>query len=163
MTAPIAAPPLASLVGRWRGTSRLLTPWTTPAEHHADSTAVVDLVAGGRFATVAYTWAYEGKPCEGFLLVGRETKREVAHASWVDSWHQGDRPLTCEGTVDDAGVVDVRGTYAAPTGPDWGWRIVLDAPDDASFRIVMYNVTPEGEESLAFENAYVRDANPAGA
>jgi hypothetical protein len=158
VTAPTVATPLASLVGRWRGTSRLLTPWATPPEHRSDSTAEVTMVAGGRFATIAYTWAYEGKPCEGFLLVGRETGRDVAHASWVDSWHQSDRPLTCEGTVDEAGVVAVRGTYAAPTGPDWGWRIVLDAPDDASFRLVMYNVTPDGEESLAVENHYSRDA-----
>ena len=71
MTTPTAAIPLASLVGRWRGTSHLLTPWTTPPEHRSDSTAEVALVAGGRFVTVAYTWTYEGRPCEGFLLAGR--------------------------------------------------------------------------------------------
>lgn len=151
--------PLATHAGRWRGTSRLLMPWATPPEHHAESTAELSLVAGGRYVTIAYTWAYDGKPCEGFLLVGRERKRDVAHASWVDSWHQGERPMTCEGTVDDAGAVVVRGSYPAPPGPDWGWRIVVDAPDDAHLAVVMYNVTPEGEESLAFENRYVRAAD----
>jgi hypothetical protein len=155
--------PLALLAGRWHGTSRLLTPWATPPEHRSDSTAEVTLVAGGRFATLAYTWAYEGKPCEGFLLVGREPEQDVAHASWVDSWHQSARPMTCVGTAADTAaadgaMIDVRGAYAAQTGPDWGWRIVLDVPDDASLRLTMYNVTPEGEESLAVESRYARTA-----
>jgi len=42
-----------------------------------------------------------------------------------------------------------RGSYAAPPGPDWGWRTVIEIPDDDSFRMVMYNVSPEGKEELA--------------
>lgn len=157
MTTPNVATPLAPLAGRWRGATRLHTPWTTPATHDSDTTAVVAPVGDGRFATVAYTWTHEGKPCDGALLIGREPAGDVAHASWVDSWHQSAKPLTCTGTVDAAGTLSVRGSYPAPEGPDWGWRIVLDAPDDASFRIVMYNVTPDGEESLAVESRYTRD------
>ena len=158
---PTDATPLAALAGRWRGTSRLFTPWTTPAEHDSETTAVVMPVGRGNFVTVAYTWAHEGKPCSGLLLIGRETKREVAHASWVDSWHQHEHPLTCVGEVDAAGALSVRGSYPAPEGPDWGWRIAIDAPDAASFRIRMYNVTPEGEEMPAVESRYVRERDDA--
>ncbi|MGZ8493366.1 MAG: DUF1579 family protein [Gemmatirosa sp.] len=151
-----ATDPLAPLAGRWQGTNRLVLPWTTPPENDSEATAEIARVAGGRFTTVRYTWAHEGKPCEGFLLVGREPKGNVAHASWVDSWHQSARPLTCVGTVGDDGAIDVRGSYPAPEGPDWGWRIVVHAPDDAHFHITMYNVEPDGEESLAVESRYVR-------
>jgi hypothetical protein len=148
--------PLASHVGRWQGTNRLLTPWTTPAEHMSDATAEVALVANGRFATVTYTWAYEGKPCEGFLLIGREPKGDAAHAAWVDSWHQSAHPLKSVGTAPDARTLDVRGSYPAPEGPDWGWRTVVDATDDATLLVTMYNVTPDGEEMPAVECRYVR-------
>ena len=59
-------------------------------------------------------------------------------------------------------------SYAAPTGPDWGWRTVI-APEGAgagagagadAFSIVMYNISPDGEETLAFRNDYARVAAP---
>jgi hypothetical protein len=52
--------------------------------------------------------------------------------------------------------IDVRGSYAAPPGPNWGWRTVIETPDDDSLRIVMYNVSPEGKEDLAVDAVYRR-------
>jgi hypothetical protein len=52
----------------------------------------------------------------------------------------------------------VRGTYAAPPGPDWGWRIDV-TPDGDKLRIEMHNVWPEeqgGKEELAVEAVYGR-------
>ena len=49
------------------------------------------------------------------------------------------------------GSVDVSGSYAAPPGPDWGWRTTLGPGPDETLRMVMYNVTPDGEEYLAVE------------
>ena len=150
---PLAA--LAALAGRWTGSSLLVLSWETPSEYRSDSTAEVAVVAGGRFVTIAYTWAYKGQPCEGFLLAGRETKTEVANAAWVDSWHQREKPLQSVGTVTADGGVDVRGSYPAPEGPDWGWRTVV-VPTGTGFTLTMYNVTPDGVEELAFENVYAR-------
>ncbi len=158
MTAPTTSSlaALDALAGRWTGTSRLYMPWTTPAESDSTTTAEVRPVAGGRFVTIAYTWSYDGKPCEGFLLAGRETKTDVVNAVWVDSWHQREHPLASTGGVSEGGGIDVRGSYPAPTGPDWGWRTTVLADGADAFRIVMYNISPEGEEMLAFENRYTR-------
>jgi hypothetical protein len=63
--------------------------------------------------------------------------------------------MTCEGMATDANV-DVRGSYAAPPGPDWGWRTIIDRNNRDLFRLVMYNITPEGEEQIAVETLYGR-------
>lgn len=55
----------------------------------------------------------------------------------------------------ERGVIDVRGSYAAPPGPDWGWRFII-APAQMSLGLVMYNITPAGQEALAVEASYVR-------
>jgi hypothetical protein len=149
--------PLASLAGRWHGTSRLVLSWKTPSEFRSESTAEVRRVAGGRAVTVTYTWAHEGKPCEGFLLVARDGASDAAHVTWMDSWHQRDRPMHSAGTVDPRGGVEVRGSYPAPPGPDWGWRTLLAPTDDGGFTLTMYNVAPDGAEELAFENVYGRE------
>ena len=152
-----AATPLAALVGHWQGTSRLVLPWNTPPESDSPSTAEVRLAATGRFVTIAYTWEYEGKAHEGFLLFGREKKTDAVHAAWVDSWHQGDRPLNSDGTVTTDGGIDVLGHFPAPPGRDWGWRTVVEASGDDAFRLAMYTIEPEsGEQTLGFENRYTR-------
>jgi hypothetical protein len=47
------------------------------------------------------------------------------------------------GTVGGDGVLRLNGSYAAPTGPDWGWQIHLHPEPGA--RITMHNIVP-GEE-----------------
>jgi hypothetical protein len=52
----------------------------------------------------------------------------------------------------------VRGKYAAPPDPDWGWRIDVQ-PGGRTLRVVMHNVWPEaqgGKEELAVEAVYTR-------
>ncbi len=65
--------------------------------------------------------------------------------------------MMLEGRVDTNDVVDTRGSYAVEGSPDWGWRIVVEPGNDA-LRVLMYNVTPDGEEVLGFELAYTRAA-----
>lgn len=146
---------LEILVGPWTGKNRL---WLSPNDpvRKSDSIASVSLVAHGKFITVAYTWAFDGKPQDGLLLLGHETKEKTVKAVWIDSWHMGDRFMICEGGADDEGIVSVKGLYSAPPGPDWGWRTVVDPKDGNSFEIIMYNVTPDGEEELAVEATYER-------
>jgi hypothetical protein len=65
--------------------------------------------------------------------------------------------FACSGPA-DGDVVALRGTYAAPSGPDWGWRIDL-IPTAATLRVVMHNVFPAemgGQEAIAVEAEYSR-------
>ena len=50
----------------------------------------------------------------------------------------------------------MRGNYAAPPDPDWSWRTEIKPRDDAAFELVMYNISPQGEEMIAFQNRYER-------
>jgi Protein of unknown function (DUF1579) len=145
---------LVACAGSWVGTNRLQDP-------HADSpevspaTATVTPVLGGRFVRLDYTWAYRGTPQEGSLLIGYDAGAGEATAHLTDTWHMGDKVMACRGAVEPNGEISVRGSYAAPPGPDWGWRTVV-TPAGQALRVVMYNVTPEGREELAVEAEYAR-------
>ena len=149
-------PWLPLLAGRWNGTYRLIV---NPAEPPRESktSAVVTPVAAGGFVRMDYTWEEDGKPQDGSILLGRDSERCVVTAHWVDSWHMSDKVMACEGPSTDAGSsLEVRGAYAAPPGPDWGWRTVIEATGTDSFRMLMYNVSPDGREDVSVEAAYTR-------
>jgi hypothetical protein len=113
-------------------------------------------VAQGKFFELHYSWADEGQPQEGVLVLGQS--QEKLTAAWVDSWHMQDTMMQCTGTLSSDGIVSVVGHYAAPPGPDWGWRIALQSDSTDQFRLIMYNITPDGEEMLAVEAAFLREA-----
>ena len=145
---------LIACAGTWRGTSTLQDPHSGLDDESA-STATVTPVLGGRFVRIDYTWSYGGKPQEGSLLVGLQKKAETATAHWIDSFHNGEKVMACSGSAAEDGAVSVRGSYAAPPGPDWGWRIDV-IPAGETLRIVHHNVWPEGKEELAVESRYTR-------
>ncbi|UCF18623.1 MAG: DUF1579 family protein [Gemmatimonadota bacterium] len=68
----------------------------------------------------------------------------------------GERVMACAGTADADGAIDVRGAYAAPPGPDWGWRIELRPGADRTLNLVMHNIHPDGGAMLAVETEYRR-------
>jgi hypothetical protein len=146
---------LIGLTGRWRGTYRLTVEPSEPARE-STSTAIVAPVAGGRFARIDYVWGDHGAPQDGSILFGRDRERGVVTALWVDSFHMSDKVMTCEGALAGAGPLDVRGSYPAPPGPDWGWRTVFETAEEDSLRMIMYNVTPDAKEYLAVDAAYHR-------
>ncbi len=152
---------LAACTGRWQGSSRLHDPHTGKPEDTA-STAVVSALLGGRFIRLDYTWSYQGAGQEGSLLIGHQSDRGKATVHWIDSWHMSDAVLACEGTLDADGSISVQGSYAAPPGPDWGWRIGIRTGDGPALRVVMHNITPDGQEALAVEAAYARADSAAG-
>ena len=145
---------LDELVGDYEGTYRLIRSWETPPQSDSQSVASIVPVARGRFLTMRYTWAIDGTPHEGMLLLGREQGGNAVSAVWVDSWHMSEKPLICTGRLDD-GTITVVGSYAAPPGPDWRWRTEL-VPGDGTLLITMYNISPGGEEELAVESRYTR-------
>ena len=151
---------LAACAGRWRGSNRLHDPHSGKPEDSA-STAVLTTLLGGQFVRLDYDWSYRGARQEGSLLIGCQSDLDRTTVHWIDSWHMSDAVLDCTGVVDESGDIDVRGSYAAPPGPDWGWRIVIRPSDPGALHVVMHNVTPAGEEALAVEATFAR-ADAAG-
>jgi hypothetical protein len=146
---------LLSLAGKWVGTYRL-TVEPTERTRVSRSKASVVPVAGARFLRLDYDWEDKGQPQDGSLLVGYEKERGVVTAVWVDSWHMSNKVMVCEGEAGPGGSVEVEGSYAAPPGPDWGWRTVFGPGPDGTLRLLMYNVSPDEKEELAVEAVYAR-------
>lgn len=145
---------LIAAAGRWRGTNTLQDPFSGRPEA-SPSAAEVTPILGGRFARIDYTWAYQGAPQEGSLLVGFDPKTGEGAGHWIDTWHMGRAILACKGAGSAGGAIALRGSYPAPEGPDWGWRIeVIPGPD--ALRIVHTNIEPDGTESRAVEGVYER-------
>lgn len=147
--------PLVESVGAWSGTYRL---WLSPDDpgRVTETGASVELVARATFGLVRYDWAYDGEPQDGVLLVRLAPDQSAVAMVWVDSWHTGGGFMEFRGEGATDGTLTALGSYAAPGGPDWGWRIVVAADADTGLRITMFNITPDGQEMLAVESAYRR-------
>jgi len=109
---------------------------------------------GGRFVRIDYTWSDRGKSQSGSLLVGVEPTLGLVTTVWIDTWHNGPRMLISAGSLGADGTIDVRGAYpTGPGSPDWGWRTRLETTGK-TWTMTMFNVSPEGEETLAVSAAY---------
>ncbi len=156
--------------GAWTGNNRL---WMMPdsAAEESAATATISFSGQGKFAELRYTWATEGDPEDG-LIVLRELRGGV-QAVWGDSWHTPDGFYLWNGNLQDGmvsdraglqtergaltgGLISIRGSYPAPTGPDWGWRIELDLRQGDRLQMRMVNITPDGQEMLAVQAVYTR-------
>ena len=85
------------------------------------------------------------------LLLGYSSQDDTATVAWADSFHMSARIMFCTGTAATDEAIKLHGTYAAPPGPDWGWRIEIQSVSATELKIVMYNVPPEGPEDLAVQ------------
>jgi hypothetical protein len=144
--------PLTYLSGTWSGNYRLWLDPNAPAPE-APTHLVATVNASGRYVTLAYNWSHDGDAHDGVLVFNVGNRAAVA--SWVDTFHMSDGFMISRGSVAGARV-DLRGSYAAPPGPDWGWRTVLEADANDSLRILMYNIAPDGKEYPAVEADYRR-------
>ena len=61
--------------------------------------------------------------------------------------------MALAGTDADCARIRLQGSYAAPPGPDWGWRIALDVTQ-TSLTLSMTNIFPDGREQAAVEAGY---------
>ncbi|MGB2610622.1 MAG: DUF1579 family protein [Isosphaeraceae bacterium] len=145
---------LIASAGQWAGKNRLMDPHTNSVDE-SPGTAIVTPGLGDRSVRIDYTWAYHGSPQEGSLLIGYDASRGLITSQWIDSWHMGDKAMACEGPVVAGEPISVRGSYAGPAGPDWGWRIIV-AIKDQRLQVAMHNITPDGREDLAVEAEYSR-------
>jgi len=146
---------LLAFSGKWQGVNSL---WLSPKAPVQKSETTLSLAPAinGKFIEIKYTWAYDDQPQEGILLIGYETETELITAIWADSWHMGEKFMRCQGVIKENGSADVRGQYQAPPGPDWGWHIVIEPGSENTLNLMMYNVTPEGEKTLAVNASYSR-------
>jgi hypothetical protein len=144
---------LEMLVGDWHGISRL---WLSPDDpvRESDTSATVALAARDGFAIITYTWADHGQPQDGVLLVRLAEEPSALDMVWFDSWHTEGKFMTFCGEDYSDEQVSAIGSYAAPEGPDWGWRIVLTAGPEDGFELRMYNIPPAGIAELAVATKY---------
>lgn len=145
---------LAAIAGSRAGSNTLQDPFSGQPEE-TPSELTITPVLDGRFVRVDYTWAYRGAPQSGSILLGFEPKTAAVSGYWIDSWHMGHAALTCPGTATADGGIVLRGSYPAPPGPDWGWRITVATAGDA-IRITHTNLEPDGSESPAVDGVYPR-------
>lgn len=145
---------LAACAGSWRGTNLLYYPPNEPPAASPSEMTVTPLL-GGRFVRLAYTWAFGDQAHEGEMLVGHVPKESQASMHWIDTFHYGRKVLALTGATEDGAPLSVRGSYPAPPGPDWGWRITVETAEAGkALRIVMYNIEPDGPDDIAVEMAY---------
>lgn len=146
---------LGSLAGQWTGINKL---WFMPGDpvRESESECSVTFGAAGTVALISYTWDYEGQSQEGVMMVRAESGTEDVQVSWIDTWHTQSKFMSFEPEEGVEGMVAVRCSYAAPPGPDWGWRIMIDSDDADEFHIVMHNIMPDGKEMLAVDARYAR-------
>lgn len=150
-------PNLTRLAGKWKGTNRLHMPWMPNPLHESASDALVTERINGQCLEITYTWEYEGTQHNGLLILCGSPKSNAVNAVWTDSWHSANVLMMCEGTSDENGRVSIKGNYAVPDHPDWGWRTDI-IPNGEAFDYIMYNISPEGAEELAVETRF----EPAG-
>jgi hypothetical protein len=65
--------------------------------------------------------------------------------------------MSCAGRAAE-GSAELSGSYAAPPGPDWGWRITIRSVSPNELTIVMRNTSPEAQEDLPVQIEYTRSA-----
>ena len=137
-------------LGKWTGTKKL---WLAPGDacHESQFNTTVEASAMGRCAIINYDWMFEGERQEGLLVLNPDYGKGSIQAAWVDSFHVPNGIMILKGGFTEQDTIDLLGSYPAPPGPDWGWRIVLSLPAPDTIKIVNYNVTPEGEEHLAID------------
>lgn len=144
------------LIGRWQGRKHLWMEAKPTPDTTSESTLLVVPAARGKFLRFEYQWEYDGAAQEGVLLLGNANDRQLATAAWVDSWHMSARAMACQGSIDAQGSVSLLGAYEVPLGPDWGWRIGIAFSGGDDLRIVMHNISPEGNKELAVRADYRR-------
>lgn len=145
---------LLTLIGSWQGQNQL---WLAPGEpvRQCATTAVCRAAAQGKFLIVEYTWVEGGQPQDGVLTLSQSAGQLTA--VWIDSWHMQDVIMSLSDASQPDAPFSVRGAYAAPPDPDWGWRITLQPQPPHIFTLLMHNMTPDGQEALAVEAIYQRE------
>jgi hypothetical protein len=103
-----------------------------------------------------------GQPIAGELTIAYEKGDRLFRLSWIDSLHTGGAILVSESkpVADGGAAAAIRafGTYFVGEGqPRWGWRTELHDETDGGLRVRMFNVMPDGEESIGVDIELTRE------
>ena len=140
--------------GSWKGKSKLNLPWLAPDKRvsESDSHLHIDCDRQNAFATITYTWSYEGKEQEGTFLICQNDTSKVVEVGWSDSWHQNTGVMHLAGPGGEADSFKTRGTYKAE-GQEWGWTVAFSLTKER-LTLKMENVPPNVEPQWAVEAIY---------
>ncbi|MCG8464490.1 MAG: DUF1579 domain-containing protein [Xanthomonadales bacterium] len=145
-------------IGRWQGTNTLYLDWPSKGEFESPTRLEVAAILEQRFFEFHYDWQHEGKTHQGVVLIGEDLKPGALCATWRDSWHQSDI-MSCCGNAEGPDDLSINGSYLADDdGPEWHWRIHWQLLNADALRLRMYNISPEGAESLAVAADFARQA-----
>jgi len=144
------------LLGNWKGSYRLILSWLPEPDFISDSLLEIKAVANSKFLFMRYDWRHEGKKQEGVFLMGNDNAEDTVTASWVDSWGMTGKIMNCYGSIKEEGFISLLGSYEVKGHPNWGWRIEMRFLKKDSLQIVMYNISPEGEEFMAGDANYTK-------
>lgn len=134
--------------GAWKGVSRLYL-YEEPVRESA-VTATVTAAIQGTYSSIAYAWAFDGKPQEGLLMLAKDPGSSAVKALFLDSFHMNESFMVLPGSVDAQGKVDVLGSYSVDGSEPWGWRITVEAGAH-DLKVAMFNISPEGQEYPGFD------------
>jgi hypothetical protein len=141
------------LTGDWTGVNlfRLM-----PEDEYAssDSTARVELAAGGNAVTIRYTWSNDDGGHDGLLVLTAGEEEGSARSIILDSFHSSPQWLELAGRIGDDGTVTTETEYGPAEMPG-RWRIHVDTADTARLRIRMDNVYGDADYQ-AVEGTYHR-------
>lgn len=151
--------PLQTLIecaGEWDGINRLyVDPKGKPDE--SDSRILITPLLGKSFVRIDQIWSYQGKPQEGSMLVGFDPDAQQVSLHWIDTFHMSRKVMICTGATGQDQTIDVLGSYSAPAGPDWGWRITVEIRGKGKLEIRMFNIDPDRNQQLAVQAVYHRE------
>ena len=142
------------ITGSWVGINRLRL---MPDDDYTESagTATIRIVASN-YAVIEYTWFDGEAPQTGLMLI--QGSLDSLSCVWVDSWHSSQEWMSLAGSQED-GVLVLKGSYPAESGPDWGWHIHVEYADDAHARLSMHNVVPGHDPYQVVELALERSTD----
>ncbi|WP_394782248.1 DUF1579 family protein [Undibacterium sp.] len=158
ISADISADIFSKFIGQWQGSNTLILSWKNPPEYLSDTNLTVSEAANGHMLQLSYDWSHDGKPQQGTLLLAYDAEKNLATAAWGDSYHMDKKLFQCAGAIGADGVVDLLGSFEAPPGPDWGWRIVLTPVSASEMQIAMMVIPPGEEEQAAVRGDYRKKA-----
>jgi hypothetical protein len=77
---------LNNLIGKWQGANQL---WLFPGDlvRLSHSLAELRAISHNQFSELRYTWAADGQPQEGWIILGQPTNSTQVKAVWLDTWH----------------------------------------------------------------------------
>ncbi len=144
---------LNKMAGKWEGVTKT---WFEPDKLADESpmTGTIKPILGGKFIMHEYNGTMQGKPYEGISIYGYNMSDEKFESVNVDSFHTGTF-IMMQQSDEGAEKFAARGNYYWKVSPEeiqtWGWRTELDLQDDDTLVLLIYNITPAGEEALAVE------------